>query len=395
MNGDAPAVAGSFRIRLIAFVLLAVVVVAAVVHTLPPDHLTIETGPENGSYYLDAQKYQQILAAQGIDLQIRTTPHSLEIVRDVGDPQSGVDAGFVAQDVSNSVNAPLASIGQVELQPLFIFANAELGRRTVLDDLRGRKIVLPPSDSATTDAALRVLQLYDITAENSSFSMLPFADGVKQLQEGRFDAGIFMVAPENPVVRALAADSSLHLVPIAEVKAISSHLPFLRPVMLPRGIYSIADAIPPDSTPMVAAPVGVVVRDNLHPCLVYALLEAMAKVHRAATFLGAAGEFPNMAGSQLAIHPLAQQYYKSGVPWSFRVLPPWLASAIDTDQGELVGIVLLVSFCIIAIWLADTVAVLLGAFNRSWRVARSAAATAPVNANDVTAHGTPNPSERT
>ncbi len=175
----------------------------------------------------------------------------------------------------------------------------------MLDDLRGRKIVLPPNDSATTEAAIKVLELYDITPDNSSFTMMPLGDGVKQLQEGRFDAGIFMLAPENPVIRTLAADSALHLVPVAEVKAIASHLPFLRPVMLPRGIYSIADAIPPDSTPMVAAPVGVVVRDDLHPCLVYALLEAMAKVHRGATFLSAAGEFPTTAGSQLAIHPLA------------------------------------------------------------------------------------------
>ncbi len=96
MNGDSPAGVGSFRIRLIAFALLAAIVAGAVVHTLPPDHMTIETGPEGGSYYLNAKKYQEILAARGIDLQIRTTPHSLEIARDVADPQSGIDAGLSA-----------------------------------------------------------------------------------------------------------------------------------------------------------------------------------------------------------------------------------------------------------------------------------------------------------
>ncbi len=79
------------------------------------------------------------------------------------------------------------------------------------------------------------------------------------------------------------------------------------------------------------------------------------------------------------------------------MLPPWLASAIDTDQIELVGIILLVSFCVVAIWLADIVGSLLTASTQVWRsrTTRSAVGVAPVDANRLAAHGTPNPSERT
>ena len=184
----------------------------------------------------------------------------------------------------------------------------------MLNDLRGRKIVMPPSDSATSAAALRVFQLYDITPDNTSFSFMPLADAAKQLQAGGFDAGVFMLAPENPVIRALAGDSGLHLVPITETRAVANHLPFLRAVMLPRGIYDIADAIPPNNTPMVAATVGIVVRAGLHPFLIYALLDAMEKVHHGATFLSSAGDFPTPDGSQLTVHPLAAQYYRTGAP---------------------------------------------------------------------------------
>ena len=158
---------------------------------------------------------------------------------------------------------------------------------------------------------------------------MPLADAARALQAGRFDAGIFMLAPENATIKALAADSSLRLMPYTEGRAVANHLPFLRPVNMPRGIYNIADVIPPHDTPMVAATVGVVIKDTLHPYLTYALLEAMSALHRAPTYLSGAGEFPTLDGAQLVAHPVAQAYYKGGVPWTYRELPPWLASMID------------------------------------------------------------------
>ena len=106
----------------------------------------------------------------------------------------------------------------------------------------------------------------------------------------------------------------------------ANHLPFLRHVVLPRGIYNIADAIPPYDTPLVAATVGIIIRDNLHPYLIYSLLEAMTVLHRPPTFLSGAGEFPTLAGAQLNAHPIAMDYYKSGLPWAYRDLAPWIAS---------------------------------------------------------------------
>lgn len=338
---------------LIAILAVVAIILAAALYARPPRELTIGTGPEGGSYHQAGLAYQKVLAARGIKVQLRPNPNSLDIVRDVADPQSGIDAGFIAQDVSGSKDADLYEIGQIELQPLFIFASADLGRRSTLDDLRGRKIVMPPSNSATSDAALRLFKLYDITQQNSVFTFEGLADAVKDLRAGKFEAGVFMLAAENPVVRELAADSSLHLMHVTEVKAIANHLPFLRPVLLPRGIYNIADSVPPSDTPLVAATVGIVIRKDLHPYLVYSLLEAMSKVHRAPTFLGAAGEYPTIAGSQLAVHPLAAQYYRTGMPWAYSELPPWPASAVYEYQVIVIGIFFLTGIFIAVKCLAE------------------------------------------
>ena len=329
-----------FGLRRLLLLLLVLVVFALLgVLSRPPHRLVIETGPEGGSYHQVALQYRAFLARRGIDVVIQPQPNSMEIVRHVADPKSSVQVGFVAQDVRDMANEPVFAVGQIQLQPLFIFASAELGRRSVLDNLRGRRIVMPPEDSATSDAAVKVLALYDITAENTSFTFMPLAEAAKALQTGRFDAGIFMLAPENPTIRALAADSSLRLMPYTEGRAVANHLPFLRPVVMPRGIYNIADVIPPHDTPLVAATVGVVIQENIHPYLVYSLLEAMSALHRAPTFLSGAGEFPTLAGAQLAAHPQALTYFKSGVPWAYRELPPWLASVIDRYQ--ILGLLLL------------------------------------------------------
>ena len=328
MPGD-PALSAMWRTRLVALVLATAAILAGMWHARPPQHVTIEVGPVGGSFYQIAQTYQKFFAARGIELELRPKANSLEILGDLKDADSGIDIGFESQDVSAYKEAPVFTVGHIQLQPLFVFASADLGRRIALTDLRGRKIVMPPSTSATSDAAVRMLQLYDITAENTSFTFMQLADAAKALRAGQFDAGAFMLAPENQVVRDLADYSGLRLVPVPEAKAIANHLPFLRPTTLPRGIYDIADGVPPTDVPMLAGTVDVVVRKGLHPVVVYTLLEAMADVHRGATFISNAGAYPTISGAELPIQELAQEYYRSGMPWVYRNLPAWPASFVD------------------------------------------------------------------
>jgi TRAP-type uncharacterized transport system substrate-binding protein len=330
----------ALRIRLVVLVVAVVAIVLGVISSRPPRHMTIEVGPVDGSFYQIAQQYRKFFAVRGIDLELRPKPNSLEILQDLIDPNTGIDIGLETQDVKEYRHAPLFTVGHIQLQPLFVFASADLGRRIVLTDLRGRKIVMPPTNSATSAAAVRMFELYDITPENTSFTFLPLAEGAKALRAGQFDAGVFMLAPENGVVRGLANYSGLRLLHFAEAKAISNHLPFLQPVTLPRGIYDIADGIPPTDVTLIAGTVDVVVREGLHPYVIYTLLEAMAEEHRGATFLSAAGAYPSITGPELTVHPLAQDYYRSGTPWIYRNLPPWLASFVD--HYFLLGLVIFV-----------------------------------------------------
>lgn len=351
----------TFKLGLLGFVILAIAIVVAALDVRPPRHVTIGVGPIGGSFHQNALKYQKILAARGIDLIIRSRANSLDILPELQDPKSGLDIGFEAQDVSQYTDGNLTNLGRIELQPLFIFASGKLGRRTVLTDLRGRRIVMPPMGSATSDAAIRMFKLYDISAENTFFTFLPLAEAARRLRSGEFDAGAFMLSPDNKVIRDMALDSGLRLMPFPEAKAVSDHLPFLRPVIIPRGIYDIADGIPPVDTGLLAGRVNVVVREGLHPFVIFALLDAMAEVHKGATYISEPGAYPTIVGSELNVHPLAIQYTRFGAPWVYENLPPWPASFIDRHFVFGVALVILILMYATAKYLLEIVSGLLEA----------------------------------
>lgn len=356
-----PSPLGLFPVlRLLVFLAAAGVVAAGAWYSRPPHDLTIEVGAVGSSFYNNAVRYKEILATDGIDLHIISKDSTLDIVKDVADPASPAEAGFVAQDVSSIKDAGVSMISVVQLQPLFVFASADLGRRSVLDDLRGRKIVTLPRNSATANATLRVFQLMGITLENTSFTFLPLADAVQQLRAGKFDAGAFMLSADNQIIREMAADSGLNLMPFSEVHAIANALPFLRPVILPRGTFNIADAIPPNDTPMVATSVELVAEKSLHPWLVYSLLEAITQTHRGPTAINDAGEFPTIAGSQLAVNPFAAQWYKNGLPWVWRELPPGLASFVDRYEPRILAVIAIGGLLVICVFVAEFLGLLIG-----------------------------------
>ena len=316
--------------RLAFFALMLGLAVFAVVRALPPRTVTIETGPIDGSYYTTAQQYRDVLRKRGITLVLRANPESLDIVGDVNRTGSGVDIGFTAQPVRREQYLNTEAAGAIELQPLFIFYNAALGGLATPTNLRGLRLVMPPERSATAEAALRLLRLYDITKQNTRMTFLPLADAVHALKAGQFDAGFFMLAPSNSFIADLLNADTLRLLSLSDAKGITRHLPFLRAITLARSSYDVENNVPPNDVELLAATVNVVVRKDIDPAVLYTLLDAMTQVHHGSTLISESGDFPSIVGTDLVPHPLAVSYAKSGVPWIYRELPLPLARLIDS-----------------------------------------------------------------
>jgi TRAP-type uncharacterized transport system substrate-binding protein len=327
-------------VRLALLFLAAGIIVFAVIRALPPRSVTIEIGPLGGSYHEIALKYRDVLRAHGIEAILRPQPDSLDIIDDVDRVGSDVDIGFTAQVVKREQYPRTAAAAVIEYQPLFMFYNISMGEIATLTNLRGKRIVMPPERSATSAIALRTLSLYDVTPTNSHLTFMPLADAVRALKAGQFDAGIFMLAPDNAIIVDLINSDSFRLLSTGEEKGITRHLPFLRTVVLPRGSYDVENNTPPDDATLVAAPVNVIVRKDIHPAVLYTLLEAMDEVHYGSTLVSDPGEFPSVVGTVLAPHKLAAQYAKLGMPWIYRNLPLWFASLIESYL--IVGLVIFI-----------------------------------------------------
>jgi TRAP-type uncharacterized transport system substrate-binding protein len=80
---------------LIAFVGLGLYVAYRVLDPTPEKRIVIATGPEEGAYIEFAKRYQPLLHAHGLVVELRTTQGSSENLALLRDPQSGVDAAFV------------------------------------------------------------------------------------------------------------------------------------------------------------------------------------------------------------------------------------------------------------------------------------------------------------
>jgi TRAP-type uncharacterized transport system substrate-binding protein len=312
------------------YALSLIFITIAIYRAIPPTQVTIGTGPIGGSYYEDAMSYQRALESRGITVHLKPIPDSLDIINYVESEQNHVSIGFTAQQI-NPVNYPnTRSLGAIELQPLFVFAATKLGIMNTPDGLRGRSIVMPPERSATSQAALQLLRRYDVTPANTHVTFLPIAEAVSGLAKGAFDAGFFMLSPTDGFITTLVADRNLRLLSLRDAVTLSRLDPYLRPIVLPHGVYDLEKDIPVEDVHMLAATVNVVANRNVAPAILYALFQAMSDTHHGSSLINNAGEFPNLVDISLPAHPVATDFEKNGIPWAYFYLPRWMASLVDS-----------------------------------------------------------------
>src|SRR5271166_25568 len=90
----------SRRERLRLAVLVAALVVALVwvsahfIEPGPPRHFVLASGAESGVYHRYALRYKEILAREGVTVEVRMTRGAADNLSLLLDPKSGVDVAF-------------------------------------------------------------------------------------------------------------------------------------------------------------------------------------------------------------------------------------------------------------------------------------------------------------
>ena len=302
----------------------------------PPSKVTIATATGGSTYELLGNRYKAILARSHVDVTVRLTNGAVENLQLLEDRNSGVAAGIVAGGISDAVLSPgLRSLGRINYQPFWVFYRSP-DIWPDLTSLKGKRIAVGPVGS---DNQIVAEKLFELSGFNQETKVLPLAGqaAIKALDEGQVDAVFIAGAPHAPHIETLLRHPGIRLMNFPRADALSRIFPFLVHLILPAGAIDFADNIPPTEINMVGTTNAVLVRNDLHPQIVYLLTQALMEVHGDAGLFKSVGEFPAQRDPEYPMADTARDFYRNGPTFLNRYLPFWVVNDMQRAAALLVA----------------------------------------------------------
>ena len=314
---------------LVSILLAALISIIIAYHFKSPDNLIMTTGFESGSYAIFGERYRQILARENIHLKLLPSSGSLENLQRLNDTSFRVDAGFVQDGMSSSAEAGnLVSLGAIGYSPLWVFYRSQ-ETFNYLSQLKGKRIAIGPEGSGVRKFAIDLLKLNNSAAPPTVLLDLSSAAANKALLEGTVDAVMIIGAEDNALVKELLYNPKVKLMSFRQAEAYTRLIPALSHVVLPQGILDVSKKMPSHDVHLLAVTTSLIVRKDLHPALIYLLLDAAVEIHSAAGWVNKKGEFPTPKELSFPSSNYAERFYKSGRPFLLDYLPFGVAAFID------------------------------------------------------------------
>jgi TRAP transporter TAXI family solute receptor len=313
----------------LVFTIAAFAVAITFVEPAPPRRIVLATGRPDGAYHQFGLRYQAELAREGISVELRPTSGSLENLRLLADPTSGVSIAFVQGGLRAAAPAAdLVALGSLYFEPLWLFARRGTGSGDVAT-LRGRRIAVGPEGSGTRALVDLLLRANGIGTGTATLVPLTGLDAVRSLRAGEVDAVALVAGAESPAVREAAAMPEAELMSLPRAEAYSRRFPFLSRLTLPEGALNLERNLPPKDVQLVAASAGLVVRADFHPALSDLLLVTATELHGRAGMFEQPRQFPSPDFTDYPLGAEALRFYRNGPPFLVRYLPFWAATMVD------------------------------------------------------------------
>ncbi len=323
------------------FALAGFAVALYFVKPAPPSRFTIATGRSDGAYYQFGLHYRELLIRQGITLEVRVTSGSVENVRLLADPGSGVDAAFVQGGVREVASSDaLVSLGSLYYEPLWIFSRSAAAGHDI-GSLRGKRLAVGPEGSGTRAIALLLLKANGVTATSASLLPLTGLDAVRAMQRRTVDAALLVAGPESESVREMMRTPGITPMSFPRADAYTRLYPFLSKLVLPEGALDLQADIPSREMVLLAPAASLVVRKNFHPALSDLLLMTATTVHGGAGIFERVRQFPSPEHVDFPLSEDARRYYQNGPPLLARYLPFWTATFLDQMKVMLLPLIVL------------------------------------------------------
>ena len=295
----------------------------------PPETLVMTTGMEGGTYSVFGRRYQEAMAREKVHLRLLPSSGSVENFNRLKDKSFQVDVGFIQGGTISAKEAPnLVSLGGICYSPLWVFYRGE----DTFDDLsllKGRRIAIGPEGSGARKFSMELLRASHVVESPTQLLDLSSAAAVKAILEGRVDVIMISSTVDNALVQELLHAEGIKLMNFRQAEAYTRLYPALSQVILPKGILDLSKSKPATDIHLLATTTSLIVRKNLHPAMMYLLLDAASDIHSDAGWVHKAGEFPSPKSQDFPLSDIAERFYKSGRPFLLDYLPFGMAAYID------------------------------------------------------------------
>lgn len=310
-------------------ILVALVVAYKFIDPAPPRHIAISTGDPALNYSAFASIYGVYLKEEGVTLESRESSGDVENLKRLKDSDSGVDIAFIQDGIASTEGAgSLLSLGSLYYEPAWIFCRCKKDV-SHLAELKGKRIAIGKPGEGTHVLSTALLNASGITTKNTTFVTIGGDEAANAILKGKVDAAILVDVPDSPILQKILADRAIKLVSLDDAEAYTRQFSYLHHLILPEGSLNLERNIPARNVDLVAPTATLVVKEDVHPALVYLMLKVIAKVHNGPGMLHKAGEFPATRGSDFPLSSQAANFYKSGLPFIDKYLPFWAATFVN------------------------------------------------------------------
>ncbi|MFT5526618.1 MAG: TRAP transporter TAXI family solute receptor [Pirellulaceae bacterium] len=297
-----------------------------------PDKIVIATGSEEGAYFAFANRYREILAKEGIAVEVRPTAGSIEnnqLLRSDDQISLALLQGGTATPTGDD---ELESLAALYLEPVWVFVRSEEPIDD-LESLRGKRISVGAKGSGTREIALKLLDENAIAGEtsNDDTELLAWntAATIAGLKSGKIDAAFFVTSASTSYVHDLLQTDGMELVNFRRAAAYQRKYKFLSSVTFPEGLSDFDRNIPSRDIVLLAPAANLVARADLHHALIPLLLQTVEEVHLEGGLLASSERFPSPNFVDYPLNTDARRYFRAGPSIFYRFLPFWLAAWLD------------------------------------------------------------------
>ena len=317
------------------------------VHPMPPGQLSITSAGKDGAYHRMAQRYAEVFASHGVQLNVQVSEGSQENIErlsslpamsDLALMQGGF--GYLGATGEKRDRSRIETLANVDTEAIWVFSR----NRTITSvlQLQGLRVAIGTPRSGNYKVAMKLFEQARLDVK--SLTLLPYMgpESVNALAQGLADVVITVIPRQSATLQKMLALPGIQLASLQKTAAIAERNSYLETSLLAQG--ALQSGLPLRDASMLTMSTSLVARDGLHPALQRMAVAVAMEVNSTGGLFHRAGDFPSLRRVDFPTAAMARTTLAHGLPWHERLLPFWWAQLAERM------VLLVLPVLLVALW---------------------------------------------